>query len=126
MRPKKIKPSKASPTYFVKQIQSNYMKTKKINAALQRKINTINEMIPRINSLEELPITYDGGTYPYYIDILNIKVKNQFVYIETNKGFNIMQFDKRYCVNNAKQLEELKYSLSLIIKTFKKTIKNNQ
>ena len=101
------------------------MKTKKINAALQRKINAINEMLPKINNLEELPFTYDGGTYPSYIDILSVKVKNQFVYIESNKGFNLMQFDKRYCTNNTYQLEELKQSLSLIIKTFKKAIKNN-
>ena len=101
------------------------MKARKINTALQRKINAINEMIPKINTLEELPISYDGGTFPSYIDILNVKVKNQFVYIESKVGFNVMQFDKRYCVNNANQFDDLKYSLSLIIKAFKKSLKNN-
>ncbi len=94
--------------------------------AIINRINEINAMISDIKNLDQTPSTYDGGTWPYYIDIDGIDVKNQFVYIKENKSRNGYGFEKRYNVNKKEGFgssEELKWALSLILKTFKKEIK---
>lgn len=88
-------------------------RSKKINSTLQRKINLINERIPKINGVHRLPLTYAGANRTYYIEVFNIEVKNQFVYIKTNKDNNML-FEKRYCVNDKYQLRELKSALIFI------------
>ena len=93
--------------------------------AILNRINKINDMISEIKTLDETPSTYDGGTWPFYIDINSIKVKNQFVYIDENKGVYAIGFEKRYNVNNEGQLDELKYDLSVIKRAFNQSIKNN-
>jgi len=89
--------------------------------AITNVIDQINDMLPKVNALEEYVSTYDGGTHPYYI-ILDkpIEVKNQFVYIHENKAEYCYGFEKRYNTNNDWQLEELMYHLRLIKKEFKK------
>ena len=37
--------------------------------------------------MDEVPYTYDGGTWPYYIDIKENEDKKQFVYITENKYY---------------------------------------
>jgi hypothetical protein len=98
---------------------------KTISKAIQNRIDKINEMIPVVSSLDDVPTTYDGGTFPYYLEVDKVLTKNQFVYIVAPDGRHNMKFEKRYNVNNEHQLEMLKYDLSLILKTFKKSIKNN-
>jgi len=91
--------------------------------AITKVIDQINEMLPKVNALDEYVSTYDGGTFPYYI-ILDkpIEVKNQFVYIHEDNGEYRYGFEKRYNTNNDWQLEELMYHLRLIKKEFKKAI----
>tara|TARA_R110002072_G_scaffold15413_4_gene61929 strand:+ start:3079 stop:3300 length:222 start_codon:yes stop_codon:yes gene_type:complete len=65
-----------------------------------------------------------------YINVVSIKTKNQFVYIETNfSDYNeVLQngycFEKRYNVNKDFDLDSLKYDLSIINRTYKKFLKH--
>ena len=64
------------------------MKAKKIvPKAIINKVIAINEMLPSVLMADEIPVSYAGGTFPYYIDIrVPIVVSNQFVYIKEEKG----------------------------------------
>jgi hypothetical protein len=109
-------------TIFVPDMNEN----KFMKKAILNRITQINALLPEIKKLDETPCTYDGGTWPFYIDINGIDIKNQFVYIRENKSRNGYGFEKRYNVNKEEgfgSLEELKWALSLILKTFKKEIK---
>ena len=101
------------------------MKAKKtVSKAIMNKVLAINEMLPAVLNADEVPMTYAGGTFPYYIDIkVPIVVSNQFVYIKEEKGNYSYGFEKRYNVNNEGQLDELKYDLSIIKRAFNKVIK---
>jgi hypothetical protein len=103
------------------------MKAKKIvPKAIINKVIAINEMLPSVLMADEIPVSYAGGTFPYYIDIrVPIVVSNQFVYIKEEKGSYSYGFEKRYNVNNECQLDELKYDLSIIKRAFNKVIKIN-
>ena len=103
------------------------MKAKKtVSKAITNRIIAINEMLPSVLIADEIPTSYAGGTFPYYIDIrVPIVVSNQFVYITEEKGGNSYNFEKRYNVNNVGQLDELKYDLSIIKRAFNKVITNN-
>ena len=87
------------------------------------KINAINDMLGAVNKAEEIPFTYDGGTWPYYIQLTApIETKNQFVYIHEEKGMYNFGFEKRYNTNNEWSTEELNHHLNLIKRAFKKVI----
>ena len=91
--------------------------------AILNRINEINSMMPLVSQSEEIPTTYAGGTWPYYIKLTApIEVRNQFVYISEEKSEYGYNFDKRYNVNNADSLEQLKYDLTQIKRAFKKVI----
>lgn len=83
-------------------------------------------MLPAVNQSEEIPCTYDGGTWPYCVQLdAPIRVKNQFVYIPEQKGQHAYGFEKRYNVNKPEgvgSLEELKHHLSVITRAFKKVL----
>ena len=99
---------------------------KKVSKAIMNRVVAINEMLPSVLVADEIPVSYAGGTFPYYIDIrVPIVVSNQFVYITEEKGNNSYGFEKRYNVNNEGQLDELKYDLSIIKRAFNKVITNN-
>lgn len=105
-------------------------KTKKFPIAITRLINEINELLPQVNSCNDYAGSYAGSTYYSYIILDNeIRVKNNFVYIDTANFSDNYPFEKRYNVNNIecdiKGLPALKYDLRLIIKAFKQCIKNN-
>lgn len=92
--------------------------------SLLNRINAINEMLPKVAQSEEIPYTYAGGTFPYYIQLdAPIRVKNQFVYISEEKSRFGYGFDKRYNVNNEGSLEQLSYDLTQIKRAFNRTIK---
>ena len=91
--------------------------------AILNRIIEINEMLPMVADSEEIPTTYAGGTFPYYIQLTApIEVRNQFVYISEEKGMYAYNFDKRYNVNNEQSLDQLKYDLTQIKRAFKKVI----
>ena len=91
--------------------------------AITNVIDQINEMLPRVNALEDYVSTYDGGTHPFFIILTKpIEVKNQYVYIHEDKGEYSYGFEKRYNTNDEWKLEELVYHLRLIRKEFKKSL----
>jgi len=105
-------------------------KTKKFPIAITRLINEVNELLPMVNNCNDYAGSYAGSTHYSYIMLDNeIRVKNNFVYIDTTNFSNNYPFEKRYNVNNIecdiKGLPALKYDLRLIIKAFKQCIKNN-
>ena len=83
-------------------------------------------MLDAVNQADEIPSTYDGGTWPYYIQLTGpIKIKNQFVYIPEEKGQFNYGFEKRYNTNKLEgfgSLEDLSRHLTLISRAFKKVI----
>lgn len=101
------------------------MKAKKrVSKAIMNRIMAINEMLPNVLNADEVPTSYGGGTWPYYVDIrVPIVVSNQFVYIKEEKGMYSYGFEKRYNVNNEEQLDALKYHLSVIKRAFNQSIK---
>lgn len=97
---------------------------KKVSKSILNRIEKINSMLDRVNEVDEIPTTYAGGTWPYYVELsAPIEVKNQFVYIQENKSRYGYGFDKRYNVNNEGSLEILKYDLSQITRAFNKVLK---
>jgi len=101
------------------------MKAKKtVSKAIMNRIVAINEMLPSVLVSDEIPMTYGAGTFPYYVDIrVPIVVSNQFVYITEEKGNHSYGFEKRYNVNDEGQLDELKYSLTIIKRAFNQVVK---
>jgi hypothetical protein len=101
--------------------------TKKQSNTLD-KIVLINSMIEAVERSESLPFTYNGGTYPYLVLIKKIKVKNQFVTIENNNGTYIDK-KERYNLNKVTDFNDcyclghLNYTLNVILRTFKTTLK---
>lgn len=90
------------------------------------KINRINDMLGAVDQSEEIPYTYDGGTWPYYVELMGpITTKGKYVYIDeapTQHGYG---FEKRYNTNKPYgigSLEDLNHHLNLINRSFKKVI----
>ncbi len=97
---------------------------KRFPNGIRKRITEINSMIDRVNQLNEIPCTYAGSTFPYLIQLTgNILIRNQFVYIQEQKGNWNYGFDKRYNVNNEGSFEQLKYDLSIIYRTFRKELR---
>jgi len=100
---------------------------KKFPKAILDKINLINSMIDRVNEADDIPLTYNGGTWPYYVIIKPISINNQFVTIEGDKGTFIDGKD-RYNVNKISLCgdeqcrEQLRYTLNVILKAFNKVL----
>jgi len=99
--------------------------------AILNKINEINSLIGEVNQLNEYPTTYNGGTWPYYVVIKPIKVSNQFVTIESDTDtYSFIDKKERYNMNKISVCgdeycnKHLVYTLNIILKTFKKAIKN--
>lgn len=105
------------------------MNTKKFPIAVQRKVDAINSMISEINQADAVPYTYAGGTYPYAVYIKPIIIKNQFVTIETDVLGTYIDGKERYNVNKVSTFgdeyckKHLDYTLNVILRTFKKTLK---
>ena len=64
---------------------------------LVTRINEINQMLPEVDRLDSVPMSYAGGTFPFYIGLKEpIKIKNQYVYINTPKYDNFYRFEIYY------------------------------
>lgn len=94
-----------------------------------KKINEINDLINVINELGEIPVTYRGGTFPHYVSIKPITVKNQFVTIESNINvYSFIDNKERYNINKKSICgdeycqKHLEYTLNTILKSFKKIL----
>lgn len=103
--------------------------------ALLKKIEEINSMLAAVNDAEDIPVTYAGGTWPYYVQIEPIEVKNQFVtirpslmpdfpirysYFETKERYNM---NKKSIGGDEYCAKHLNYTLNIILKAFKKITK---
>lgn len=102
------------------------MKTSKsVSKAIITRIDAINEMLPAVWESEEIPFTYAGSTWGYYIQLTSpIVVKNQFVYITEEKSRHGYNFEKRYNVNDEWSLDQLKYDLRIIKVAFNAVVKS--
>jgi hypothetical protein len=103
---------------------------KKLPKAIETRINLINSMLPQIETLDEIPFTYNGGTWPYYVEIQPIEIKGLKVIIKAKhvKGpYNYINAQK-YNANKNDYFSEdgingLKYDLSVILKAFKTALR---
>ena len=93
------------------------------------KIELINSMIEQISEGENIPFTYSGGTFPHYVVIKPIKVKNQFVTIESDiNNYSFIDKKERYNLNKVSVFgdeyckKHLNYTLNIILKSFKKSL----
>ena len=78
---------------------------------------------------DEFVTTYDGGTYPYIVDVQSISVSpsGQFVTIEGFGNSNSYigyascgwRSSERFNVNDAEQSKELNYKLGVILRAYK-------
>jgi len=100
--------------------------------ALLKKIELINSMLEAVNDSADIPVTYAGGTWPHYVQIKPIEVKNQFVtirpsddaflrhnYFETKERYNM---NKKSLCGDEYCAKHLNYTLNIILKAFKKAI----
>jgi len=91
-------------------------------------IAKIQEIIALAEELKyEFVTTYDGGTWPYVVDIQSIKVSKtgQFVTIDGGTGMNAYINKERYNVNDTDYwsgngVRALNHALSAILKAYKK------
>ena len=97
--------------------------------AILNKIELINSMIEQVNQSENIPFTYAGGTFPHYVVIKPIKVKNQFVTIESDiNNYSFIDKKERYNLNKVSVFgdeyckKHLNYTLNIILKSFKKSL----
>lgn len=100
--------------------------------AILNKIEEINSLIDKVNELGDYPMTYAGGTFPYYVVIKPIRVKNQFVTIESaTEYYSFIDKKERYNVNKDSSFgdeyckKHLVYTLNIILKSFKQLLNKN-
>ena len=110
---------------------------KKFPKAILSKIELINSLIDRVNDAGDIPYTYNGGTWPHEVLIKPIQVSNQFVTIinagtKSLNGSTFINGKERFNVNKVTTFgddncrEHLNYTLSIILKAFKKTLNHKQ
>ena len=98
---------------------------KKFPIAAQRRIDEINEMLPKVLEADDIAGGYQGSTMYSYVELKKpIEVKNHFVYLNAKAGTNNYPFEKRYNVNNRDDYSSngrkaLMHDLGIIKKAFK-------
>lgn len=97
---------------------------------LLTKIEQINAMIEAVNQSEEIPVTYNGGTWPYYVCIEPITINGKFVTIRSAISQNsFIDGKERYNMNKVSTFgdqncaKHLNYTLNIILKAFKNVTK---
>lgn len=112
----------------------NYEKggrVKKFPISVQRRVEEINAMLPKVLQSDNYPSTYAGSTMESYVVLENpIEIKNQYVYINADKMRDNYPFEKRYNVNDRDDYSSngrkaLMYDLGIIKKAFTKLLKND-
>jgi len=103
----------------------------KLPLTLRRKIDYINSVSKQIENLDSLVYTYDGGTYPYCIDVESIDITKSFVYIWVNKNDTFIDRTnltyQRFKIDTSNDIfanEDLKHTLNVISREYKKALKN--
>jgi len=104
----------------------------KFSKSLTNLIDDVNWLMEVANNDGLLVVTYDGGTYPYIIDIKPVQINGKFVTIEAVKPNRHDYISKeRFCVTKTNLFDDgglvaLEYSLKVIKRALKSTIKQNQ
>ena len=105
---------------------------KTLKKSTLKKIENINSLIVIVNELNSIPYTYNGGTFPHYVLIKPINIKNQFVTIESAiKDNSFIDNKVRYNININSVFgynycaKHLDYTLNVIDKAFQNALKNN-
>jgi antirestriction protein len=101
----------------------------KFPVAIERRINEINELLPRVKDADEIAGGYFGSTHYTYVQLTKpIEIKGKYVYIHSANGRHDMTFEKRYNVNKLGDefdgRKALNYDLSKILKAFKSVLKD--
>ena len=101
--------------------------------SLLKKIELINSMLTAVNDSADIPVTYAGGTWPYYVQIKPIEVNNKFVTIRPSDDvylkYSYFESKERYNMNKKSICgdeycaKHLNYTLNIILKAFKKVTK---
>jgi hypothetical protein len=106
------------------------MENFKVKKAIQNKIDEINQLMPIVNDLDNIPFTYDGGTYPAYVILTDtILVRKNYVYLfYENSVNNYDQGDIRFNLNKLSTDQpygeyQLKHELNMILKAYKAALK---
>jgi hypothetical protein len=102
----------------------------KFPVAIERRINEINELLPKVKEADEIAGGYFGSTHYTYVQLKKpIEIKGKYVYIHSANGKYDMTFEKRYNVNKLGDeidgRKSLNYDLSNILKAFKSVLKDN-
>ena len=100
----------------------------KFPVAIERRINEINELFPKVKEADEIAGGYFGSTHYTYVQLEKpIEIKGKYVYIHSANGKYDMTFEKRYNVNKLGDefdgRKSLNYDLSNILKAFKSVLK---
>ena len=97
--------------------------------ATLKKIDLINSLIESVNECDNVPTTYNGGTFPHYVVIKSIRVNNQFVTIESDiNTYSFIDKKERYNINKVSIMgdefcnKHLNHTLNIILKSFNKTL----
>ena len=110
------------------------MENFKVKKSIQNRVDEINTLLPIVNELPNLPYTYGNGTFPSYVILAKpILIIDSIVfihyseYVMDNYDKGIVSFDLRekgfdYIMGE----EELKEELKVILKAFKRSIKEQQ
>lgn len=106
-------------------------KLTKLPLALRRKIEYINSVSKQIKNLDNPVYTYDGGSFPYCIDINSIDITNYFVYIWIGNNDTYLNNSNsvkyvKFTIDTSNDIfanEELKHILNVIAKEYKKALK---
>ncbi len=94
-----------------------------------KRIEEINNLLPIINELEAIPVTYAGGTWPYYVEIKPITINGKFVTIEAvNKKDRYQYISKaRFNINKTDYFDDNGlYHLNETTKHILKSLKNEK
>jgi antirestriction protein len=102
----------------------------KFPIAIERRINEINKLLPKVKEADEIAGGYFGSTHYTYVQLEKpIEIKGKYVYIHSANGKYDMTFEKRYNVNKLGDeidgRKSLNYDLSNILKAFKSVLKDN-
>jgi antirestriction protein len=117
----------------VERLKGNYAEgggVSKFPVAIERRINEINELLPKVKEADEIAGGYFGSTHYTYVQLEKpIEIKGKYVYIHSANGKYDMTFEKRYNVNKLGDeidgRKSLNYDLSNILKAFKSVLKDN-
>jgi hypothetical protein len=95
----------------------------KVKKAVLNKVELVNGMLPHIKELDTIPSSYGGTTHAFYVELDKpIEIKNQFIYLNASNCFGHgIGCDTRY--NLKHDTEEINYYLGIIIKAFRKSLK---